>query len=390
MKGLAKDAMRVEGQPMFKILAKANELERQGRSILHFEIGEPDFDTPRHITESGMKALSDGDTSYVNSMGIPELREAIQDTTERDYGFRPDLNQVLVCPGANPIISYLMRAVVNPGEEVIVQDPGFPTYYSAMSFIGIKPVRIPLSEDNHFRMDPDEIRKRITPNTRLIIMNSPQNPTGAVMTKQEVEEVAAIAHEHDVYLMTDEIYGKMTYDEKHHSPAWIDKCKERIIMLNGWSKAYSMTGWRLGYAIGPADVIEKMGLILQTTVSCVPPFIQRAGLTALTGDQTVIDSMMAEFRKRRDLIVSGLNSLPGVSCIIPEGAFYAFPNIKETGMSSVEFSDFMLNEAGVASCPGVYFGESGEGFVRFSYATSLPEIEDAISRMRKALEGRGQ
>ncbi len=388
MKSISRDAERVEGQPMFKILAKANELERQGKSILHFEIGEPDFDTPPHIVQRAKDALSGGDTHYVNSMGVPELRETICDTTERDYGFRPGMDQVLVCPGANPIISFVMRAVVNPGEEVIVQDPGFPTYYSAMSLIGIKPVRIPLKEEDEFRMDPDEIRKRITPKTRLVMMNSPQNPTGAVMTRAEVEEVSEIAEEHDVYLLTDEIYGKMTYDEEHHSPTLSDECRDRVIMLNGFSKAYAMTGWRLGYAIGPVDVIDKMGLILQTIVSCVPPFVQRGGIAALEGDQGVIGEMMVEFRKRRDLIVNGLNSLPGVSCVTPQGAFYAFPNISGTGMTSEGFGDFMLEKAGVATCPGIYFGEHGEGFSRLSYATSLSEIEEAIERMREALEKR--
>jgi len=386
MKKLSESANRVEGQPMFKILAHATELERQGRNVIHFEIGEPDFDTPPHINEAAKKALDEGKTHYVNSMGIHELREAICESTQRTHGFKPDINQTVVCTGANPIIYYAIAAVANPGEEVIVQDPGFPTYYSAMSYIGVKPNTIPLKEENEFRMNPDDVRKRITEKTRLIIMNSPQNPTGAVMTKSEVEEVASIAEEHDVYLLTDEIYGKMTYDQAHNSPAHRDQCRENIIMLNGFSKAYAMTGWRLGYAIGPVDVIEKMGLIQQTIVSCVPPFIQWGGIEALEGDQKVVDDMMVQFRKRRDLIVEGLNSLPGVSCITPQGAFYVFPNITGTGMTSEKFSEYMLDKAGVASCPGVYFGEHGEGFVRFSYATSLPEIEESIERMRKALK----
>ncbi len=388
MKSISDAANMVEGQPMFKILARANELEALGRDILHFEIGEPDFSTPKFIVESAKTALDNGDTRYVNSMGIPDLRNAICDRTQKDYGFRPDMEQVAVFTGANPIISFVIQAVMNPGDEVIVQDPGFPTYYSAMGFIGVKPVKVPLSEKNKFRMDPDDIRSRITDKTRLILMNSPQNPTGAVMTKDEVEEVANIAREHDVYLLTDEIYGKMTYDEEHHSPTLSDHCKERVIMLNGWSKAYSMTGWRLGYAIGPPVVIEKMGLISQTLVSCVPPFIQRAGIAALTGDQSVITTMMGEFRKRRDLIVGGLNSLPGVTCIKPEGAFYAFPNISGTGLTCVEFSDLMLEEAGVAACPGMYFGDCGKGFVRFSYASSLLQIEQAIEKMGEVLRKR--
>ncbi|HEQ79019.1 MAG TPA: pyridoxal phosphate-dependent aminotransferase [Euryarchaeota archaeon] len=381
-------AGRVEGQPMFKILARANELAGQGRSILHFEIGEPDFETPLHIAKAGVEAIKTGDTHYVPSMGILELRDSVCKYIEREYGFRPKREQVLICPGANPIISYAMQAVVNPGEQVIVQDPGFPSYYSAMTFNNIVPNRVPVWEENHFRMDPVDIKERMNSQTRLIMMNSPQNPTGAVMTKEEVESVYDIAQEEDVFLLSDEIYGKMTYDVPHHSPIHRDKCNERTILLNGFSKAYSMTGWRLGYAVGPADIIEKMGLILSTEVSCVPPFVQRAGIAALEGDQGVIAEMMKHFRQRRDLIVEGLNSLPGVSCIVPGGAFYAFPNVKNTGMTDVEFTNFMLEEAGVATCPGSYFGGNGAGFVRFSYASSLEAISEAINRMRTALESR--
>lgn len=380
--------MRVQGQPMFKILARANALAAQGKSILHFEIGEPDFDTPPHIKEAAKKALDHGETSYVNSMGIPELRDAIQYATERDYGFKPGLDQILVANGANPLIYYIMRAVVNPGEEVMVQDPGFSTYYSAMSLIGVEPNLIPLKEENEFRMDPEDVRKSITPKTRMIIMNSPQNPTGAVMTKEEVEEMADIAEEHDVYLLTDEIYAKMTYDEEHHTPVLRDRCQERIIMLNGFSKAYAMTGWRLGYAIGPMDVIDKANLIQQTIVSCVAPFVQKGGAAAIRGDQGVVGDMMADFTRRRDLVVEGLNSLPGVSCVTPQGAFYAFPNVTGTGMTSEEFCEIMLEKAGVALCPGSFFGDHGEGFVRLSYATSLQEIQEAMERMRAVLENR--
>jgi len=370
---------------MFKILAKAKALESQGKSVIHFEIGEPDFESPSHVVEAAKLALDAGDTHYVQSMGIPDLRAAVQQVFQRDMGFTPETEQVLVTPGANGIIYYVIQSVVNPGEEVVVQDPGFPTYYSVMSFLQAKPVHIGLKEENGLRMNPDDVRRAITEKTRLVIMNSPQNPTGAVMRASEIDEIYEICREHDVYLLTDEIYGKMTYDEEHHSPAPLDQCKERVIHLNGVSKAYAMTGWRLGYAVGPTDVIDKMGLTLQTIESCVPPFIQRGAIAALLGDQGVIGTMMVQFRKRRDLIVKGLNDLPGVHCLTPGGAFYAFPNVAGTGMNGEEFADYMLEEAGVATCPGSFFGPSGTDFVRFSYATSLPEIEEAIGRMREAL-----
>ena len=385
MRKISDDAQRVEGQAMFKILAHANELEARGRKILHFEIGEPDFATPDFITAAGIKALDDGETKYVNSLGILDLRQAIQAYIDVNYGYHPDIGQILVCPGANPVIYFVLKTVANPGDEIIVQDPGFPTYYSAIKYAGLKAVTVPLQEENEFRMNPQEIRNKITKKTRLIIVNSPQNPTGAVMKQNEIKEIFNIAREYDLYLLSDEIYGKMTYDQSHHSATIYDQCKEHTIMLNGFSKSYAMTGWRLGYALGPVPVIEKMGLILQTILSCVPPFVQRAGIAALTGDQEIVSKMMEEFRRRRDLMLSGLNNLPGVKCIKPEGAFYLFPNIKGTGMTSEEFGRFMLTHAGVAVCPGNFFGPGGEGFARFSYASPLIEIEEALEKMSAAL-----
>jgi aspartate aminotransferase len=390
MKHLSVAANNVEGQPMFKVLDKVQRLERCGREILHFELGEPNFDTPPNIIEAACQALKDGETHYASSMGLYSFREIVQQTTEKSRGFKPEIDQILVTPGANAIIYLAVSCLVNPGEEVIVPDPGFPTYYSAIKYCGAIPVSVPLYESNHFRMNPDDLRKRITSKTRLIILNSPSNPTGAVMTPEEIDEVARIAEEHDIYLLSDEIYARMVFDgENHfHTPATLDQCKERTIIINGFSKAFAMTGWRLGVAIGPKEVIEKMGLVIQTIVSCVPPFIQLAGIEAIKGDQTLIVKMMAEYQKRRDVLVAGLNDIPGIKCVKPEGALYVFPNIANTGMSSEEFADFALEKAGVALLPGSNFGEHGQGFVRLCYVNTLENIELAIKKLAHAIKER--
>ena len=390
MKHLSVAANNVEGQPMFKVLDKVQQLERSGRDILHFELGEPNFDTPPNIVEAACQALKDGETHYASSMGLYSFRETIQQTTEKSRGFKPDIDQILVTPGANAIIYLAVNCLVNPGEEVIVPDPGFPTYYSAIKYCGATPVRVPLYESNQFRMNPEDLRKRITSKTRLIILNSPSNPTGAVMTPEEIDEVARIAEEHDIYLLSDEIYARMVFDggNHFHTPARLDQCKERTIIINGFSKAFAMTGWRLGVAIGPKEVIEKMGLVVQTIVSCVPPFIQVAGIEAIKGDQTLIVKMMAEYQKRRDILVAGLNNIPGIKCIKPEGALYVFPNIAGTGMTSEEFADFALEKAGVALLPGSNFGDHGQGFVRLCYVNTLENIELAIKKLAQAVKGR--
>jgi aspartate/methionine/tyrosine aminotransferase len=375
---------------MFKVLDKVQRLERSGREILHFELGEPNFDTPPNIIEAACNALKSGETHYASSMGLYSFREIVQETTEKSRGFKPEIDQILVTPGANAIIYLAVSCLVNPGEEVIVPDPGFPTYYSAIKYCGAVPVSVPLYESNHFRMNPEDLRKRITSKTRLIILNSPSNPTGAVMTPEEIDEVARIAAEHDIYLLSDEIYARMVFDggNHFHTPARLDECKERTIIINGFSKAFAMTGWRLGVAIGPKEVIEKMGLVVQTIVSCVPPFIQLAGIEAIKGDQTLIEKMMAEYQKRRDILVAGLNNIPGIKCIKPEGALYVFPNIAGTGMTSEEFADFALEKAGVALLPGNNFGEHGQGFVRLCYVNTLENIELAINKLAQAIKER--
>ena len=383
MKQLSKITDGLIGQPMFKLLTKVNALEKTGKRIFHFEIGDTDFRAYQHIIEATKKALDDDKTHYVDSMGIPELREAVCDYTKDSLGFKPDINQVLIMP-SNSIIDFVMRCVANPGDEVIYPDPGFSTYIAVTNYTGIRKVGVPLREENGFRMEAEEIRKRITDKTRLIIINSPHNPTGAVMNKEEIEEIALIAKENDVYLLSDEIYSRVIYDKIHYSPSFADKCLERTIILNGFAKNYSMPGWRLGYAIGPVDVIRKMGILFQTIYSCAPPFVQYAGIGALKGDQDVIEERIRQYKKLRDLIVRKLNEIPGIACSVPDGACYVFPNIKGTGMSSAEFADFVLEKAGVALLPGTCFGEYGESYVRLCYTRRPEVIEESCEAMKKA------
>lgn len=385
---LSDAAYRIEGQPMFKVLDNVQKLEKLGEDIVHFEIGDPDFSTPSHIIEAAYMSMKKGETHYTSSMGLYDMRTAVIDATSFSRGFTPSLEQVLITPGANIIIYLAVKCLVNPGEEVIFPDPGFPTYYSVIKLCGAVPVRVPLREKNKFRMNPEDIKKAVTSKTRLIIINSPNNPTGSVMTPEEIDEIYKIAKKHNIYLFSDEVYSRMMYEEKakFHSPSSNDFCKDIVIVGNGFSKAFAMTGWRLGVAIGPEEVIEKMGLLVQTLCSCVPPFIQRAGISALKEDQTEIKHMMKVYKERRDLLVDELNSINGISCLKSEGAFYVFPNIKRTGMTSAQFADFILKEAKVAILPGTNFGEYGEGYVRLTYATGIENIKIGIDRIKTAMK----
>lgn len=390
MKGLSQAAGRLQGQPMFKVLARVLEMERQGRDIAHFEIGDPDFPSPPNVVDAACRALHDGYTHYTDSLGLLEFRETVCEATQHSRGFKPGLDQILVTPGANIIIYYAIRCLVDPGDEVIVPDPGFPTYSAAIQLCGAIPVPVPLTETNEFRMNPADVQRRLTDRTRLIIVNSPQNPTGAVMTRAELDAIYDLAAAHDLYLLSDEIYARMIYDgrDKFYSPSARDACRERTLITNGFSKAFAMTGWRLGCALGPADVIAKMGLMLQTTSSCVAPFVQKAGIEALRGSQDAVWAMMREYKARRDLLVAGLNRLPGITCLMPGGAFYVFPNITRTGMDDELFADVMLREAGVALLPGSNFGVHGHGYVRLCYAQSRANIEKGLERMQAVLAGR--
>ena len=383
MKKLAKITEGLLGQPMFKIMSEAEELGKQGKRILHFEIGDPNFNSPPHVIEITKKALDANLTHYTNSMGLLGFREAIAETTELNLGFKPSINQILACP-ANAVIDFVSRCVVNPGEEVIYPDPGFPTYYSVINYNEMIPVGVPLKEENDFRMNPEDVREKITEKTRLIIINSPHNPTGSVMNKEEILQIAEIAEEYDIYLLSDEVYSKVTYGNTYYSPGIVDRCQERTIILNSLSKAYSMSGWRLGYAIGPESLIEKMGLLLQTIISCLPAFAQHGGRAALLGDQEFLNERVKILKNRRDTLIRGLNNLPGISCGVPKGSIYAFPNISKTGMTSNEYSEKMLHEIGVCVVPGNCFGEFGEGYVRLCYAsTPIEIIKEALDKMKK-------
>ena len=383
---LSEGASRIYGEAAFEVLAKAQALERQGKNILHFEIGEPDMETPENIAKSGIKAIQDKKTHYVPSVGLLELREAVRDEVKNTRGYKPDLEQIVITPGLKPGIFFSMLATINPGDEVIYQDPGYPTYGSVSSFLGAKGVLVPLLEENEFRMNPEDIKSKITDKTKAIIVNSPQNPTGSVMTKFELEELADIAEEYDLFVISDEIYSKMTYEENHYTATSKDEARERTILLDGFSKYYAMTGWRLGYMVAPVDLAERLQDFLVSAVSCTAAFTQWAGVEALTGDQSFIPKMMVRFKEKRDKIVEGLNSIPGFTCLSPKGAFYAFPNITETGMTSQECADYILENAGVACLPGTAFGPYGEGYLRFSYATTLEIIGEAIQRLKKTFE----
>lgn len=381
MKSLSQTAARIDGQPMFKYLDRAKQLEAQGRHMVHMEIGDPDFSTPANVTNAAVQSLLNSETHYCSSYGLTEFREVIRDVTLKSRGFKPDLDQVLVTPGANIGIFYSVYCLVDPGYEVIVPDPGFPTYYSNIKMCGAVPVRVPLREENEFRMSPADIEAAITDKTRLIIINSPNNPTGSVMTAEEIEAVYEIAKKHDIYLYSDEIYARMNYDSAgFSSPSIFDKCKDRVILSNGFSKAFAMTGWRLGTMIGPTDVIERMAILLQTTSSCVSPFIQRAGMEAVTGNQDAVYAMMEEYKERRDMLVNGLNKIPGFKCLSPGGAFYVFPNITKTGLTSEDVCEQLL-EAGVVTLPGTCFGDHGTGYLRLCYAQSKANILEALERI---------
>jgi aspartate/methionine/tyrosine aminotransferase len=374
------------GAGIFDVLSKAEALEREGREILHFEIGQPDFPTPQHVKEAAKKALDNNFTGYVAASGIRELKEAIQDEIENTRGYRPTLKQILVVAGGNSGIYYMMRAVIQDpsNEEIVYPDPGFPTYAAIINYLKTGRVPITLKEENEFRLNPTDIKAVLNPKTKILVINSPSNPLGSVMTKQEIERVAELAETHDFLILADEVYSKMTYEQEFHSATIRDEAKVRTVLLESFSKSYSMCGWRLGYLIGPEWLIDRMGLLISTTVSCVSSFTQKAGVAALRGPQDELKSNMEAFRERRNAIVKGLNEIPNFSCLTPQGAFYTFPNIKKTGMSSKELSDHLLYNAGVACLPGTIFGDAGEGYLRFSYATSVQTINKAIERIKES------
>lgn len=385
MREIAKNAMNIQGQPMFKVIDKVKRLEAQGRDVVHLEIGDPDFTTPQHIIDAAKNSLDSGETHYGSSWGLSDFIETIRKATYKSRGFMPDVDQVLVTPGANISIYYSIFCLVNPGQEVLVPNPGFPTYLSSIAMCGATAVPYPLYEENGFGMRAADIEPLITDKTRLLIINSPQNPTGAITDPMHLKEIFDLALKHDLYIYSDEIYSRMVYEEKgFFSIASLDQAKERVILSNGFSKAFAMTGWRLGSVIAPPLIAERMMMLLQTTSSCVSAFVQRAGIAAIEGAQAPVDAMMTEYKSRRDLLVEGLNAIPGISCHTPGGAFYAFPNISSFGLTSEEFADAMLEKADVALLPGSNFGSQGEGFVRLVYASSTVNINKALERIASA------
>lgn len=382
---LAKSMSRLGTETAFEVLARARALEAQGREVVHLEIGEPDFDTPQHIIDAACKALNSGYTHYTPSAGIPELRQAIAEEMSRTRGIPVEPENVVVTPGGKPIMFYAILALAEPGDEVIYPNPGFPIYESMINFTGAKPVPIPLREEYNFAFDIDEFKKLVTDKTRLIIINSPHNPTGGILDKETLHEIAKIAMERDIPVLSDEIYDRILYDGEFYSIASIPGMQERTIILNGFSKTYAMTGWRLGYGVMPKDLAVHITRLMTNSNSCTNAATQIAGIAALKGPQDDVDRMVAAFRERRDVIVNGLNQIPGVSCVLPKGAFYAFPNIKGTGMGSKPLADYLLNEAGVACLSGTSFGAYGEGYLRLSYANSVENIKKALARMADAI-----
>jgi aspartate/methionine/tyrosine aminotransferase len=370
---------RLGTESAFEVLAKAKALELSGREIVHLEIGEPDFDTPEHVAAAAQQALDKGYTHYVPAPGIPELRTAVADFLDRTGRLTTTPDRVLITPGAKPIMFFTILALCEEGDEVLYPDPGFPMYASITAFAGATPVPVPLREENGFVIDPEELESLVTDRTKLLILNSPHNPCGSASTPEQLEAIARIAIEHDLVVLTDEVYWALRYDGDHHSVLDIDGMAERTILLDGWSKTFAMTGWRLGFGVFPQPLIEPISRLVINSVSCTSAFSQHAAIAALEGPWDAVDTMLAAFRERRDVIVSGLNAVPGVSCVEPGGAFYAFPNISELGLSAATLADRLLEDAGVACLPGTAFGTYGEGHLRFSYANSVANIHHALS-----------
>ncbi|MDI6642855.1 MAG: pyridoxal phosphate-dependent aminotransferase [Candidatus Hodarchaeaceae archaeon] len=377
-----KPAKRMESIPpssTLRVLGLAKELERQGKKIIHMEVGEPDFDTPAHIKKAAEEALARGMTKYTPSAGLPELREAVAEHLATK-GIKTTAKNIIITPGAKHAIFCAMAATLDPGDEVIIPSPCW-TYEAMVRIVGGKPVFVKTSAENGFKLKVEDVQKMLTPKTRMLLLNYPNNPTGAVMRQREIRPLVDLATDRKLWVLSDEIYDCLVYEGEHASPMSFPGMAERTIYINGFSKAYAMTGWRLGYAAAPAELIAEMSKIQEASTSCVAGFVQAAGIAALRGPQGFITEMREEYKRRRDEIVKGLSSIDGIDCAKPEGAFYAFPVIKKLGIPSLEFCEVLLREAGVAAVPGSGFGPYGEGHVRFSYATSMENIKQAIKRV---------
>jgi aspartate/methionine/tyrosine aminotransferase len=371
----------------FAVLAKAKRLEAQGQSIIHLEIGQPDFPTPVNICKAAVQAMQAGYTGYAPAAGLWELREAIAAHITQTRGISVQPESVVVTPGAKPIIFFTLLALVNPGDEVIYPNPGFPIYESVINFVGAKAIPLPLREEVDFRFRMEDLQSLISEKTRLLILNSPQNPTGGLLTQKDLEAIAVLAQQHDFYILSDEIYSRILYEGQHQSILQCPGMAERTILLDGYSKTYAMTGWRLGYGIAPQPIIDRIEQLMINSNSCTCSFTQMAGIEALQGSQEAVTQMVAEFKQRRDVLVEGLNAIAGIHCRKPAGAFYVFPNVQALPMSCEKLADYFLENAGVAVLAGTAFGSFGEGYLRLSYANSLENIAIALGRIKDAVYG---
>jgi aspartate/methionine/tyrosine aminotransferase len=374
---------RLGTETAFEVLNRARDLEKQGKEIIHLEIGEPDFDTPANIVEAGVEALHKGWTHYGPAAGLPDLRQTIADYVSRTRNVPVASEEVVVVPGGKPIIFFTMLALIEAGDEVIYPNPGFPIYESMVNYSIGKAVPIPLREDRDFSIDAKELASLITDRTKLIVLNSPHNPTGGVLTKKDILDIAEAIGDRNILILSDEIYSRLIYDGDHFSIMSVPGFKDRTILLDGFSKTYAMTGWRLGYGVMRPDLAVNISRLVTNATSCTASFTQIAGIEALCGDQSSVDTMSAEFQRRRDAFVAGLNKIKGFSCRIPKGAFYAFPNITNTGWPSKKLADALLEQAGVACLSGTAFGEYGEGYLRFSVANSLENLNKALARIEE-------
>jgi len=378
---LAKRMSRLGTETAFEVLVRARALEAQGKNIIHLEIGEPDFDTPANVVNAGIEALQQGYTHYGPAAGLPELRQAIADEVAKTRGIQVTPDEVVVVPGGKPIMFFAMLALIDEGDEVIYPNPGFPIYESMINFLGGKAVPIPIREERDFSLDVNELKSLITDRTRLIIINSPHNPTGGVVPPGDIKDLAAAIGDRDIMVLSDEIYGRLLFEGEQYSIASVPGMKERTIILDGFSKTYAMTGWRMGYGVMRPDLAAQMSRLMSNSNSCTATFTQRAGLEAIKGDQSEPERFNEEFKKRRDVFVKGLNQIKGFSCRMPHGAFYTFPNIKQTGWASKKLADALLEQAGVAALSGTAFGAYGEGYLRFSIANSMENLNKALDRV---------
>jgi aspartate/methionine/tyrosine aminotransferase len=378
---LAKRMARLGTETAFEVLVKAKALEAQGRDIIHLEIGEPDFDTPGNIIEAGCDALRKGFTHYGPSAGLVELREAIAQYVSQTRRVNVTPEEVVVVPGGKPIIFFSILALAEDGDEIIYPNPGFPIYESMINYVGAKAVPIRLREELDFRLDVDELASLITDRTKLVIVNSPHNPTGGVLEKKDIDAIARAIGDRNIMVLSDEIYSQLIFEGEHHSIMSIDGMKERTILLDGFSKTYAMTGWRMGFGVMRGDLATHVSRLMTNSNSCTASFTQVAGIEALRGPQKSVDAMRAEFKKRRDIMVAGLNKIKGFSCRVPHGAFYVFPNVTKTGWPSKKLADALLEDAGLAALSGTAFGNFGEGYLRFSVANSIENIEKALERV---------